>query len=171
MKGLPLYRYSVKNGGLQVISPEVWNESGGSIVVYDEESRLRNRGELTHDLNTRLLEFRGSRVETAAPTVLSTAISPNGQYAAVISAEGKFKRGGIMPFGDPVISGRRFHQVFRMADAVPVGEPVMLQGTTERNDVEPCWSPDGRYVVYQDGKCEHLWIIEAPRVVVEDDKK
>lgn len=171
MKDLPVYRYDVKAQRLHVVSSHVWDGDSTDIMICHKQRSLLYPGPFEHDLTQHILHFHDKQVPAAAATVLNSAVSPNREYAAVLSGEGKFKRGGFMPFGDPVISGKRFHQVFRMADAVPVGEPVMLQGTTERNDVRPCWSPDGRFVVYKDGKCEHLWIIEAPITPSEAERK
>lgn len=171
MKDLPIYRYHVKSRQLSALSSEIWRNEAAPETVCNEQELLWNYGEFTYDYGSKGLQFQGVKVSTAAPTVLRALRSPDKKYTSAISAEGKVKKGGWMPFGDPVIKGKRFHQVFRMSDAIEVGKAVTLAVETDRDDIAPCWSPDSRYVVYQDSKCEHLWIIEVARAALEDDKK
>lgn len=157
----PVYRYSRSGNKLVELPPEALTQTPGSLAVWQDQRLLSDLNELTHDLAKHILRFRGSPVPTAGPTVLAASMSLDGKYASCLSAEGPFRR-GLMAFTDPVVSGKRFHQVFRMSDAVEVGKPVILSKTTEKDDIQPSWSPDSRYVVYMDGGCQHLWIIEVP---------
>ncbi len=162
MKNLPIYRYDSKTKRLSFDVSDSWSENEGPTAISGKQHDLPPFGEeFTHDLGGHTLQWHGP-VPTAAPTVLAAVRSPNEKYVASLSAEGKSKTDGIVPFSDPTVPGRRFHEVFRASDASKVGTPVILANTTDQNNVLPCWSPDNRFVVYNDGKCEHLWIIEAP---------
>ncbi len=155
----PIYRYIASNRKLVEIAPESWDATAGKLLPCSAQLPLLEDGTFTHDLITKLLQFNGQTVATAGPTVLRALPDPTRKYVAVLSTDGRFQKSSI-PFGDPTVRGDRYHQLFRMSDASEVGKSVKLDVNTDRDYISPCWSPDGRFVVYHDAS-EHLWIIDV----------
>lgn len=156
--GRPVYRYLASGHKIVEVTPDTWDTSPGQLLPCSEQLRLYNRGTFTHDLITKVLQFNGQVVATTGPTVLKALPDPSKTYVAVLSATDKVRGSGI-PFGDPIIKGDRYHQLFRMADASEVGKPLRLKVKTDRDYISPCWSSDGRFLIYHDAS-EHLWIID-----------
>jgi hypothetical protein len=165
--GRSIYRYVVAKGNFIEISPEIWDAATGELFSCGMQERLYNQDTFTHDLITKILQFNGNVVPTAGPTVLKALPDPTKTYVAVLSAEVKV-RGSLIPFADPTIKGDRYHQLFRMSDASEVGKPLKLKIKTDRDYISPCWSPDGRFLVYHDAS-EHLWIIDVSETLSADE--
>lgn len=81
---------------------------------------------------------------------------------AVLSAEGKLKDSPL-PFFEGMPPGPLFHQIVKLPEALPIGEPVILPLTPDDVAVSACWSPDGRYVVYHDILFFQLVIVPAEK--------
>ncbi len=156
----PIYRFKKETHTLEAISPEAWDSTDGPMAVCYKQSRLSYYGEFTHDVTTKVLQFRGGQVRTGGPTVLATTISPNNELVATVAAEGPYQRGFFFLTSSKA-SGKRFHQIFRLSDATEVGPSVILEKPADVDDLQPCWSPDGRFIVYVDNHSRHVWIIEA----------
>lgn len=154
---LPLYRFAVSTGKLYEIAPETWNDTRSLLALCSFQSSLLGPGSFTHTVDNKL-EYLGTRVDTAFPTVLSTRVDPGKNLASVLSTEGKYQRGFFF-LTNSTASGRRAHQVFRMEGARTVGEPVLLGKTTDLDDMRSCWSPDSRYVVYLNAAHTKIWVI------------
>lgn len=166
-KGRPIYRYDNATNKLLHVPPEVWDAAKGDLLMCGMQLRLQDVGTFVHDSLTSVVKFSGRTVATAGRTVLKALPDPTGEYVAVLSTQGELRK-PVVPFGDPVVKGERFHQLFRRQDASEIGKPVKLDVDTDRDYIDPCWSPDGRFIVYHNAS-EHLWIIDMSRYTTGKD--
>lgn len=170
VNGRPIYRYVASARKLVEIAPEIWDGATGEIITCGKQVSLSpHYGNFTHDLVKRSLQFNQKDIISAGPTVLTALPDPSKTYVAVLSATGEMRK-SIIPFGDPTIEGDRYHQLFRMADATEVGQRVKLKVSTDRHYTFPCWSPDGRFVIY-DELSERLWIVDVANSLGVEEKK
>lgn len=108
------------------------------------------------------LRIAGAEVPTRGH-VRHARLSADGRMAAVLSATGI-----TMPSLAPIpalaggnIAGWRYHQFVAIPSGERVGPPVALG--LGISDPAPCWSPNGRAVIYADSGFTNLSLVLAPR--------
>jgi hypothetical protein len=148
---------------VDVVDGRKWTTGGKDFVDCTAQLDPFHGKPLRFDGSAKRLLFDERDFATAGRSVLRANLSPDRKYVAALSAEGEYQR--EMIFGRPHASGKRFHQVFQTADGKQIGDAIVLSDAPESDDVNQCWSPDGRWVVYDDANFERVWIVPG----VKDD--
>ncbi len=154
--GAVIYRYVGGARRLEALGLDAWENATGEVCDC-----VTDQGIISHpwrrDNKTRALLFKGQELPLRGHLLRST-VSPKGDLVAVQSARG-FRGVSPMPFmGGGGRHGPHYHQVFKRSDATPVGKSVVLPFRS--GSQRPCFSLDGRYVVYSDTYFNHLSIID-----------
>jgi len=168
--GGEIYRYDARARLLTVVPRNEWNQATSPISDCSEPASGPGHAllpPLVHDVPTKRLLFNGTLVPTAGKTVLETYLNPDNTHVAVLSAEGAYRKVGFPFLGGGSASGRRFHQVFRRADGTEIGRPVVLEETSNDDDIRICWSSDGKTIVYYDTGLTKLWIVPVRAEALE----
>lgn len=155
-------RYKPGAADLEIIAEGDWNSATTKAIDCDGYADERPFELNSH---TDTLRYKGAVVKAAGQTVLHLTASPTGELVAVYSGEGKPGYSFSIWLGKGIVPGRRFHQFFSKIDGKPRGETIIIPDTPEKDAYGPCWSPDGRYVVY--------WGLDAQfvRIIPVNEKK
>ena len=161
-----VYGYDLRTRMLEPLPKETWvNSESDSFCAWDNYfiEELEETGKWTFSWESdRKVRVRDKVVESAGKTVLEMATSPKGGFVAVLSAPGTY-RAPLLPTGSYSVSGPRIHETFDRRSGQRIGSPIVLQDATDRNlTVKPFWSPDEKFVIYQDSY-RHFWVIEVKK--------
>lgn len=142
--------------GPEIVSRDSWDRAVGDIIdCIDQVSSYPRPFEISADQ----LKFNDEIIPFAGESILKAAISQDGNYLAVLTAGGKQRFRGLPSIGSYTSPGMRIHQVFRMTDGKPATEPIVLDGASIEHNINPCWSPESRYVIYVDTYLTEMWIV------------
>lgn len=150
------------------VDVSTWNRATGRIVTFLEQFSSEIIKPFEVDYRDGKLMWRRQPAQTAGRYVImaiaapATADGETPDLVAVLSAE-KGPRETIMPFNPTGPSGQRYHQLFRRSDGQAVGRTVRLPRINGAHPWwnRPCWSPDGRYVVYSDTDLSRVCIVPS----------
>lgn len=152
----PIMGIASSGEGPQLIEGRYWDSATGPISdclhqVAGPSGRFEwKKQELLHD---------GRSVNYAGKSLWQRAVSPDGEHFAVLSAQGRARYFGLPFLGGESASGARIHQVFRQSDGKLVGEPVILKDAGNDDFCRPCWTPDGRMIIYTDHELRRIWVV------------
>jgi hypothetical protein len=153
------YRLSWASLELIPSTQTAWSSASGSVEQCDRAG-LTPRSTL-REVDGALF-ISGHPIATRGQ-VRHVRLSPNGQLAAVLSASGiRAPDFSPMPaLGGGGIVGWRFHQ-FVTASGGEASTPSIGLGFGVSDPI-PCWTPDGRAVVYADPAFTDVSLVLAPR--------
>lgn len=116
-----------------------------------------------------ILWFRGKQVKPIGGwDIISVEVSPDGQYAAILSADATIRDPTFIPLPSIVMpippfflsspqrdsrtpEFRHYHQFFSLTEGT-LSEPLRLPLAINGYPMHSCWSPDSKYVVYYGGR-------------------
>ena len=151
----PIFGIISAEDGIQVVDSSYWNNSTGPISdCLTQVAGASKKFELGPDHQ---LLYEHQAVPYAGKSIWNRAVSPDGEYFALLSAQGRAWFFGMPFLGGWRGSGARMHQVFRQRDGKPMGDPVILENADDL--VWPCWTPDGRMIIYKDHMFRWIWVI------------
>jgi len=163
-----VYRYDGGTRTLSAVEPVEWHKAGGSIAEplggdpgYEFFWRHLD-GVVKYRVGPGPLQEFTTRGEYA----VSLTASPNGKIICVLTAD-RPKRpkspGPGMVFG--TLGGGYYGQhrleMFQLPEMTPVGEAVRIPFTTVKGIDIPCWSPDGRFLVYSNYEGTKMCVIHV----------
>src|SRR5262245_5458954 len=145
-----VYGYRVGDKQLRTISMDAWSNASGEVVDCNSQVG-KEPFRVLIDRETNKLSIDGKEVSGVRGRVhLRHQFTSKGDKFAVLSADG-VRATSIMPFlGQGGASGRHYNQVFTYPGLAPIGSPIELPFTSERETFGNCWSSDERFVVYSD---------------------
>jgi hypothetical protein len=170
LSGAATYRYDPSSRTLRVASRNDWDHAGGAIT--DPSSDLGGSSKLFITTQDGVLIVGGAGISgRAVPTRGQTALvverSPSQNLVGVLTADGRerwMNRGWFFAFGGGY-AGQHYVEFFTLPDMTPLGAVRIPFTTAERID-SPCWSEDGRYLVYTSANGIRMCVIH-----VDDDPK
>ena len=167
-----IYRYRRGLHLLDSLSGTAWDEATTPIVdcaAQDAASASPFGINDEHRLRFRRNLFESDRIPTAGKAALGIAASPDKEFVAVISARGMRRNLSPVPFlgGGLRPAGQHYHEVFDRLTGKRVGEAVPIPAI---GALGPCWSADGRYVVYADVQLFDIVIVEVPSVQAVEEE-
>lgn len=135
-----VYRFDPVSQTVELVDDAVWDEATGAI----SECCAGFVPEAPFDLDENHLFFNGRAVEVAGGSVLAVSQAPSDRAIAVLSTNGR------VGFLFQIASGQHFHQLFSRATGEPVGMSFRLAvGGFANGSVLFDWTPDERYVIYE----------------------
>jgi hypothetical protein len=136
---------------------ETWASAAGS-VVQCERAGLSPQSVNVVDGDLRV----GGRTVATPGGARHARLSPDGRMAAVLSASGiSVPRLAPIPALGGATVGRRSHRFVSIPSGELLGAPIDLGFGT--SDPIPCWSPDGRAVIYGDPGFTDVSLVLAPQ--------
>ena len=152
------YRYDPARPELTPATNEAWSKAPGAIVDCDRAGLSRTS---QVDAQSGGLRLDG-RIVSMSGRVRHVRVSPNEQFVAVVTAFGipTPATSPIPTLGGRAILGWRFHHLLSKSSRDPIGAPVALGFGV--SDPMPCWSPDGRIVIYANPAFTNVAIIRVP---------
>jgi hypothetical protein len=155
-----VYRYDAASARLERADPEAWSRAAGDVVDCNLAAASPT-DPFVLDARERTLRWRDRPVRFSGRIALAAVAAPDGTRVAVLSADGP-SRGSVSPAsGRAGAAGQHYHEVFRMQDAAAEGRARPLPLSSETVALAPCWSSDGRYVIYADVLYNHLCVVDA----------
>jgi hypothetical protein len=156
-----IYRRRPGQSGFDATDSGAWKQAEGDIgecFPRSLEGPTNSRVGVDEDF---VLRFGDRVIKTAGKGVVTTALSPNDEIAAVVSSEVSQTRGMLF---HGRASGQFYQQFFRVRDGIQVGETLRLPKLSSGPDqvLKSCWSPDTRYLIYSDEYHSHLCLVAAP---------
>ncbi|MBI4716714.1 MAG: hypothetical protein HY763_02835 [Planctomycetes bacterium] len=137
-----VYRFNPADETVDLVDDDVWDQATGAI----SECCAGFVPEPPFDLDESQLYFNGRAVEVAGGSVLAVSQAPSDRVVAALSTNGR------VSFLFQIASGQHYHQLFSRATGEPVGPSLRLAvGGFENGGVLFDWTPDERYVVYEQG--------------------
>ena len=151
------YRYEPGKRALMPVTTETWSAATGEVVDCDRAG-LELASGVSADGEEFLIKGRAVPI---AGRVRQARGSPDGRLVAVVSASAiSLPSTSVIPtIGGPRIVGWRYHRLISVASGRPIGDPVGLGFGS--SDPTPCWSPDGRLVLYADAAFATLAVVRV----------
>jgi hypothetical protein len=113
------------------------------------------------------------QLETLGRYILRVVASPRPDLVALLTAEGperpKTKGGWIVGSVGGGFYGQHYVEFVQIPEFRRIGEPVRIPFTTVDGIYEPCWSADGRFLIYGDQSLERICVIHVPFPEREED--
>ncbi len=166
--GLPILRYERGVSNLAIVSGREWDEAMGPVMECSDQERIDESVLTRKDhglfLNGLLLTTVGRVLAGVAVLRGDSSYPPYlGHHLAVLSTTGSVHKPLIPFLGSGYVTGVRYHEVFRLSDGAPIGDPVLLKGVDSSTLVRPCWAPDEEFVIYYSAYfSKELWLIPFP---------
>lgn len=166
--GTVIYLYRPGAKVLAAIEEKAWDSAKGVVSSLPHELRARG-GPFEIKRGGGVLRYGGDGgrlVQTTKKYALYVGVSHDGDWAAVVSAEGPkpTRSFSLMPFigaGLGPTKGPRYHQLFKSSDASPIGQAILLPFDERIDTCGPFWSPDGKYIVYPSEYFSRVCIIHV----------
>ena len=167
-KQWPIYRYDARTRTLIWVDPSKWGEDGGQI---GKPGRGSASGRFICKEVDGILKYRARPGEalrdfqTVGEFALRPTFSPDGKDICVLTADGPERpsSGPDMVFGSVGggYYGQHYLEFFRLPDMAPIGKVVRIPFTTVEGIGMPCWSPDGRFLVYSNYEGTKMCVIHV----------
>jgi hypothetical protein len=152
------YRYDLALPELTPATSEAWSRAPGAIVDCDRAG-LSPASRV--DAETGGLRLDGRAVSMSG-RVRHVRVSPDERFVAVVTASGipTPSASPVPALGGRAILGWRFHHVLSKSSREQIGPPAALGFGV--SDPMPCWSPDGRIVIYANPAFTTVAIVRVP---------
>lgn len=153
------YRYEPGAPDLTPATSEAWSKAPGAIVDCDHAGLSTATGV---DAESGDLRIEGRTVPMSG-RVRHARVSPDDRFVAVVTASGipTPSASPVPSLGGRAILGWRFHRVLSKSSREQVGPSIALGFGV--SDPLPCWSPDGRMVIYANPAFTSVAIVRVPQ--------
>lgn len=161
-----IYRYDAEAVTLLEIPRETWDLASGEIVTVESwmipTSAWRvvaDRGKLCVASKGRASQF----VPTQGRTALRAIGDPTGHVIAALTTDGWERpgtRGWFTSFGGGY-GGQHYVELFSVPDMIPVKSAIRIPFTNAGGIDAPCWSADGKYIVYASADKRRMIVIQT----------
>lgn len=162
----PVYRYDPVASALTEVPKAAWDEATGQIARFDAPRNAHQGWDVTVD-NGALLIFGDAvdtrTVEVTGETALWVDESVASDLVAVLTVDGELDRPFYLWFFSRSggYRGQHYVELFRLPEMTRRRRALRIPLTTADGIEAPCWSSDGKYVVYSSSDGKWLCIIRT----------
>ncbi len=169
----PVYRYDARVRQLDEVDQVRWDGEKNPIAGILSVSRRVHSYEVAHEGSTISLRdpdgLQPIGFNTEGEYALRVTASPVPNIVALLTADGPRRpktKGPGMGIGNVGggFYGQHYVEFYRVPELIRIGNPVRIPFTTVRGIDYPCWSEDGRYLVYGDSGLVNICVIHVPSV-------
>lgn len=155
-----VYGYDPNTRTLGAVSDKEWSGARGPIATCAEQLATPDPVRVRIVRSERRMFVGQREVSTAASIPLGYLTSPSGKWMAVLSANGPVVPAVMLFSGDRVL-GARHHEIMSLPDTVSAGSSIQIPVPNTLTTMQPCWSADEKFVVYNDGSFSSLVVVET----------
>lgn len=164
-----IYRYDPHTLTISLISEATWEQTSGPVVTC--AAQYLRPGPWSRKLyspgGSSRLFYDKRRVPSAGATVLRYYATPNPEQAIVLSSAGP-RRPSLFSWvlGSGGGTGQHYLQFFTVSDFQQVGESIRLPVESGEYVKDPCWSADGRFIVFAYLGFTKLFVVDLKAPII-----
>ena len=162
----PVYRYDPVASALTEVSKAAWDEATGQIARFDTLRNVPHGWGVTVE-NGAVVIFGDAvdtrTVEVTGETALWVDESVASDLVAVLTVDGELDRPLYLWFFSRSggYRGQHYVELFKLPEMTRRRPALRIPLTTADGIESPCWSSDGKYVVYSSSDGKRLCIIRT----------
>ena len=167
-KEWPVFQYDARTRTLSTVNASQWKNAGGPIekaLGGSSPARDVRVGDVDGVYRYRIGSGPLRDFDSHGTRAVGKSFCPDGTILALLTADGlrRPSSGPGMVFGSfgGGFYGQHYIEFFHLPDMKPVGKPVRIPFTTIKGIDTPCWSADGRFLVYANEEGTQMCVIHV----------